>query len=800
MRTLFAAVSLSTARRVSSSRAALVLLPLVLLPLGAITPAQETTTEGTAPDLSSWITDLGDSEAAKRRDAAWEIEQLTRRGVPDADLGRVVEALGKASGDRDPQVSVSALTGLAKLGPRAASVVPTLIERLGSRGQTGYRAAAALGRVGPAAYGPLEEALRSRDSTVRRHAAVAFGFTDPKGEPPLGSLVAAIVDDNDEVSGAAIESLATLGAASVPALAGALSAEKPPLRRGALRALAEVGVAARGSGDAVLACLEDPDPATRALAVQVASRFDLGSTALRDRLVTCLADTSEEVRSAAVETLSRFDPESVLPVLIPILESGSDPVVVGAAASIVGAHGPTVDSAVPALIGAVLRLDDEPAVTTVARGIEAAGAVAVPALVGALADPRANGFRERALVAAIAFQGSAAVGVLTTALDSGPESARSGVIRALGAVGSAASDALPALGKIVDDETSALRALAAGAIGNIDVDARTARLFLVRLDDPDPELRSALIGALPRARDIDSAVICEALARGLRDEQAGVRRTAAAGFVTLDARAASALGDLMAALGDTDPEVLRPVVRSLGRIGPPAVEAAPRLVDLLADLEGPVAAEIAWTLGRFGPVPGAVSVLERAVREAPLDVRLEALASLGAMGTMAEPAFSAVLAVLDGAEKELHAPALKTLTRIAADRTRIVSKLASLVESGGGSSLRKVAIETLGELGTDAEGATPVLFQLLDDRYQRALAFETLRKIGPRSTAVLRTGLEHSQRFVRVFACERVGAIGEDGRELWPLLEVIANDDDDGRVRKSAADALKAAKRSARAD
>ena len=63
-----------------------------------------------------------------------------------------------------------------------------------------------------------------------------------------------------------------------------------------------------------------------------------------------------------------------------------------------------------------------------------------------------------------------------------------------------------------------------------------------------------------------------------------------------------------------------------------------------------------------------------------------------------------------------------------------------------------------------------MIFELLGDEYTRAMAFEALKKIEPRSLSLLRKALAHKDGYVRGFACACLGKLGAEAKDALPDL------------------------------
>ncbi len=194
----------------------------------------------------------------------------------------VAELIARLEGD-DPVAARRAAWRLGRLGAAAASAVPALARALRAGSP---HAARALGRIGPAAVGPVLEALEAAEhdpallevaavaagllgapaaaawpavvrglereeypgrpphmtAPLRRRCAAALGRLGGGAAPAVPALVAQL--GGGWVREAAIEALGALGSAALPALVTALAEPDWSLRWDAARALERIGAAA----------------------------------------------------------------------------------------------------------------------------------------------------------------------------------------------------------------------------------------------------------------------------------------------------------------------------------------------------------------------------------------------------------------------------------------------------------------------------------------------------------------------------------------------------------------------------
>jgi HEAT repeat protein len=195
-----------------------------------------------------------------------------RRTVPVA-LGKIgpaakpaVPGLVGLLGDADWGVRVNAAAALWRID-RHARAIPALVDMLRFSTGTGpYKAAVALGSLGPEAepaVAGLIGALRHTDADVRRAAARARGQNCPAA---LAALEEALTDPDESTRRYAVEALGWIGQPAVPALIEVLGNDNAQGRLTAARALGRLGPEAKSAAPALLESVDDADPEVRAAA------------------------------------------------------------------------------------------------------------------------------------------------------------------------------------------------------------------------------------------------------------------------------------------------------------------------------------------------------------------------------------------------------------------------------------------------------------------------------------------------------------------------------------------------------
>jgi HEAT repeat protein len=306
---------------------------------------------------------------------------------------------------------------------------------------------------------------------------------------------------------------------------------------------------------------------------------------------------------------------------------------------------------------------------------------------------------------------------------------RSAAAEALGKAGSSASEAVPALLKILQsDADTVVRNQAAWALGKIKgLLDQTIPGLISALDDKEwtvrhnatlaltwigkpalPALKAALssksamqqVYGARALSIIDPSLAAEAipvLMELLRHELPGVKKIAAAAIAPLGETASSAVPGLVAMLDDKDAETRGYAIKALAQIGRSSESALPRLIKLLKEDSDKINRfTCTGALGLLGKGnPGAIEALVGAFNDKDGKVRFAAAKALGELG---EPAVPALLETL---------------------------------KSNAGE-LRSLAVSALGAMGPKAVTAAHSLVPCLDDadEHLRVIAADALRSIG----------------------------------------------------------------------
>jgi HEAT repeat protein len=381
----------------------------------------------------------------------WACVLLAEFG-PEAEAG--VEPLTTALTDEDVGIRMQAALALGHIGPTAKSSVPALIRTLDDS-LTGvrYTAAYALGLIGDKRALPaLKKSSVGKDTLLNTLSIWAIAKIEPDNEQAVAkaidAIVAAMEDKRPEVRQTAAQALWDLKAPHEkvgPALAAALNDENPEVVGHVLDSLASLGekIAPR-----VSAALEDPKRRTKALAL--VQRMGSQAKACVPALIKILgtktegaAASNDDTTGQALMALGNIGPDAAAAV-DPISESlhSKDAQVVGAACYALGRIGKPAAPTVPEI---TKQLGSDSLYTRVS---------AAWALVS-IDDDRA---RVTKLV----------LPVLVKALDSDIPMVQIEAAETLGTLGPVVKSAVPKLKSLVDHSNSAVSTAAHWAVEQIE--------------------------------------------------------------------------------------------------------------------------------------------------------------------------------------------------------------------------------------------------------------------------------------------------------------------------------------------
>lgn len=269
------------------------------------------------------------------------------------------------------------------------------------------------------------------------------------------------------------------------------------------------------------------------------------------------------------------------------------------------------------------------------------------------------------------------------------------------------------------------------------------------LTNKNPLVRSSAAWALQsfqRSGEGDAVVIAK-LIPTLRDADARVRAASARALGEFGPKAVQAVAPLIARLKDDEKGadksslvfVRAAAARSLGRIGPSAKKAVPMLTALSNDAHFYTRMEAHIALWR---IQRSVSeALPQLTADLPLvdeQSKWEIFEALAEMGSGAKDAVPAITPDLHSANPEVRQRAAEALWRIDPAQAPVIVEAISEpitdpdATTGNFFSVTEGA-KLLGQMGTAAQSATPLLVKLLKHSYgpARTAAAEALKRIDP---------------------------------------------------------------------
>ncbi len=283
----------------------------------------------------------------------------------------VLDLVGAALLDPDPQVHAAARSVLVGFGPRA---VEHLVDSL-------QHDLPHIRRQVTLAADAMDEASQAR----LRTALVARGTIERLPELGPEELVIKLESQEAFVREAVQREVTRRGETIVPALVARLDAAEPVSRAVAADALKQLGPAALPAVPVLVARLGDSSAGVRRVVGE--SLAELGTPALLSLLEAIEKDPSERQRLGILETLGRMGPkaEPAIATIVTSLESGRAPVREAAAKALATMGPPGID----ALTEAITR--DESAIhEPAARGLAHAGAEAIEPLIGLLSHQKSH--------------------------------------------------------------------------------------------------------------------------------------------------------------------------------------------------------------------------------------------------------------------------------------------------------------------------------------------------------------------------------------------------------------------------
>jgi HEAT repeat protein len=467
---------------------------------------------------------------------------------------------------------------------------------------------------------------------------------------------------------------------------------------------------------------------------------DLGpkAAAAAPDLTLLFTAKSEDIRLNAAIALGKIGKAAVPELRKPL--AGDDEDQRYYALSAVGWIGPAAKDLAPQVIGSLNHKSESVRrkAAYALGSIAAAPEDAVGALIKLLGD--SNGDVRKAASDSLARYGDRAVPALLREVAAKDIGLRVGVIRALGAIGTDARDAVPPLraALLANDypeyKDAGVTAAAAEALSKIGKAALAALADGVKSQHAD--VRRLSVAALGKA----GADAVPHLVDALGDANVDVRRQAAQVLGPMRINDKMVVLGFAFALKDSDEQVRYTAAVGLNFLGAGAKLATVHLLDALQDGNANVRVVATNVLRNIRPdTPEAFKKLSQLVKHENAGVRQSAVQLLGPFGADALPLVSAGLK--DG-DTGVRTQAVFALQNMQGDLSAALPLLLPLLKSDN-VNLRQATVYALGRTG--AKGVPHLMDALKDgDRIVRIAALNGLRLQGP---AAVKAIPELTERF-----------------------------------------------------
>ena len=301
----------------------------------------------------------------------------------------------------------------------------------------------------------LIRTLQGEDEIKRAEASAILGNLGPSAVP---ALIDAIKTGDPKTREWGIYALSKIGPAAketIPLLTEALADETTAIRYEAARAIASIGPEAAEAAPALIKAMDDEDWRMQYITTRALGCVHANSPDAIDSLVKALTLDRKKVRINAANALYDI--------------------------------GPNAKHALPALFKALTEEEDEHVRGQVMRAIQAIGVGKddIPALAAAL-DDSSWVVRQTASRLLKRFDADS-IALLIEALQSERPEARAEAAHTLGSMGADATQAVPALIKLLDDSEMNVVTAATEALGDIGPAAKEALPALRGLSQKHPQ-------------------------------------------------------------------------------------------------------------------------------------------------------------------------------------------------------------------------------------------------------------------------------------------------------------------------
>ena len=518
-------------------------------------------------------------EAARSGEEAGRLHAIDVLGRRGTEIDGVVPALIELLKDDSALVRCHAAQALGQIGGTAKPAAEALVELVADKDKLVRREAVeALQsiRPGPEVTIPLfNKLLREAEPEIRLYVMDAMAEEGKEVVEPLTKAL-----EHEEACYWACLVLAEIGpdaADAVPALAKLLDNEKRlEVRREAILALAAIGPKAAPAVPELIAALDGEERINAGPAAYALGCIGQEAKAAEEKLkeLADSEDSSALLQTACLWALAKLNPDdeelerAVVPRLIEALKAPNQQIRETAARALIDL-GPDPEFTRP-LVQQVMQDASPEMLNEILGALASLGEKAVPRLIKALeytdARPKAA-----AIIARIGPAAKDAVPALIEALGDDKAETRSEVLFALAAIGPDAKEAVPEVAKALDDPDEDVCYAACYALGRIGPAAVAAKAELQKkLADADQFLSMASAWALAQI-DPQCSETCKTsvpvLVGALKQPDAITRIHAAEALQCLGPLAKDAVASLKKALEDDDEQVREAAAEALKAIG-----------------------------------------------------------------------------------------------------------------------------------------------------------------------------------------------------------------------------------------
>lgn len=709
-------------------------------------------------------------------------------GKLGSDASDAVPAIIESFYDKEFNSKTNAAYALIKVGTPA---VPFLIESLKNEDPVVRASAAwALGKIGHSAkeaVPALVEILKDNDKEVRYYAAESLG--EMRSPVVVPDLVKTVADSDYQVSESAVHALRNIGTAAVPDLIQLLKTDDPLRKANIARTLGQIKPPAKEAIPALLEALND-----RNSDVKMAVLFALGEIGSdREDIITAILGVFKEgdslVKSHAAYVLSKIGTPAI-PALIELLKD-KDPKVKGESAWALGEIGPSAKDAVPALIETFKHADNivKIRVATSLGRIGADAKDAIPILIKAMLEEKE--FWDRKEIAlALSQMGVDVIPAIFSALKDkvipGNEPVGSDVIEILTKIG---HPAVPYLIEGLKNQNDRIRVVAALSLGRIKpVVKESIPVLIGTLNDKSNYVKISAINALG-AMGPDAKEVVPTLIETLNDKDSSVRISAINALGEMGPDDKEAVPVLIKFLENKNENIRESTAEALGKIGPDAGESVPKLKKKLKDIPW-VRVNSALALWQIAKSKKGIDVLVSSLKSNDqwiIELSMKKLSEIGPPAKRAIPYLRKFLKEEDSFRTRKNA--LHALCKIGNKTKDAVPDFIAVLNDIRDTEHKKIkwdtgdqeiAAKALGEIGSDAKQAIPVLIEFLKSKHgnYRELSARTLAKIGTHGIHPLIETLksESISTGAKGQVVKTLGEIGPDAKKSIPALIGILND------------------------